>query len=83
MPMYKAATPPPLTVSEEQLKEFLMRFDTDNDGRLSWKEVVAAFKYAGQHFCHLKAAFSVYHSDQDANGFIDEDEMNEFVSSYS
>ncbi|XP_059635383.1 probable calcium-binding protein CML10 [Cornus florida] len=78
MPMWiSRGTSVPL--SEEQLKGLLKKYDTNGDGKLSRKELKAAFKSLGLHFSSWRARRAFRHADANGDGFINEEEMNELV----
>ncbi|OIT04145.1 hypothetical protein A4A49_00312 [Nicotiana attenuata] len=67
----------PLT--EEQVKGMLKKYDKNRDGKLSKEELRLAFKEMGLHFCGWKAGKALRFADINGDGFINEDEMSEFV----
>ncbi|GAB2268208.1 hypothetical protein Dimus_003186 [Dionaea muscipula] len=76
---YTVKTPRSIPLKEEELKRIFQKLDVNNDGRLSWEEIVTAFRSQGLHMKHVRAFLAVHHADSDGNGFIDADEMKEFV----
>ncbi|GAB2292174.1 hypothetical protein Dimus_026425 [Dionaea muscipula] len=70
-----------LSLQEEQklLRGILMELDTNQDGRVSWKEIAAALKAQGLHMARLRAIQAMLHSDHNGDGYIGEDEMKEFI----
>nr|GMD84901.1 Calcium-binding protein CML10 [Ipomoea batatas]GMD91435.1 Calcium-binding protein CML10 [Ipomoea batatas]GMD93665.1 Calcium-binding protein CML10 [Ipomoea batatas]GME09289.1 Calcium-binding protein CML10 [Ipomoea batatas] len=67
----------PLT--EAQVKGLLQRFDRDGDGRISRTELRAAFKQMGFWFCNRKAGCAIRKVDDNGDGVISGDELNELV----
>ncbi|PHU18877.1 hypothetical protein BC332_10028 [Capsicum chinense] len=66
-------------LSHEQVKGMLMRYDKNRDGKLSKQELTLAFKEMGLHFCSWKAGKAISSADKNGDGYINEDEMSEFV----
>ncbi|KAM3342023.1 hypothetical protein CQW23_10830 [Capsicum baccatum] len=66
-------------LSEEQVKGMLKKYDKNRDGKLSKQELRFAFKEMGLHFCSWKAGKALRFADNNCDGYINEDEMNEFV----
>ncbi|OIT04147.1 hypothetical protein A4A49_00315 [Nicotiana attenuata] len=67
----------PLT--EEQVKGMLRKYDKNRDGKLSKQELRLAFKEMGLHFCRWKAGKALRFADKNGDGYINEDEISEFV----
>jgi len=67
----------PLT--EEQVKGMLKKYDKNRDGKLSKQELRLAFKEMGLHFCRWKAGKALRFADRNGDGYINEDEISEFV----
>ncbi|KAK4722782.1 hypothetical protein R3W88_013015 [Solanum pinnatisectum] len=66
-------------LSEEQVKGMLKKYDKNKDGKLSKHELILAFKEMGLHFCRWKAGKALRLADNNCDGYINEDEMSEFV----
>ncbi|XP_070057790.1 uncharacterized protein [Nicotiana tomentosiformis] len=67
----------PLT--EEQVKGMLKKYDKNGDGKLSKQELRLAFKEMGLHFCRWKAGKALRFADRNGDGYINDDEISEFV----
>ncbi|KAM7514212.1 hypothetical protein LguiA_003795 [Lonicera macranthoides] len=65
--------------SEDQLKGLLKRYDTNGDGKLSKKELRAAFHKLGLRFSWWRAGRAIRHADANGDGYISEDELSELV----
>lgn len=68
-----------VALSEDHMKVLLKRYDKDGDGRLSKKELQAAFRNSGLHFSGFRARRALHHADSNHDGFIGNDEMKELV----
>ncbi|XP_043714979.1 probable calcium-binding protein CML18 [Telopea speciosissima] len=69
-------------MSMEEFKQWLKRFDADGDGRISKEELRQALRSVGVRFKRWKArrALRSADADADANGFIDDDEIQNLVT---
>ncbi|THU49055.1 hypothetical protein C4D60_Mb06t05540 [Musa balbisiana] len=63
----------------DEFKEWLKRFDTDRDGRISREELKRAIRSIRGRFSGWKSKRGIKYSDADGNGFIDEDEFDNLV----
>ncbi|KAI8569051.1 hypothetical protein RHMOL_Rhmol02G0248000 [Rhododendron molle] len=68
-----------VTMTKEEHKDFLKRFDKDGDGRLSRKELTEAFRSLGLNFSWWRAWRALRHADKNHDGYISEEEMDELV----
>ncbi|XP_021285107.1 polcalcin Che a 3-like [Herrania umbratica] len=69
----------PVPFIEEQLKKIFKRFDTNNDGRLSRKELQEAFNSLGSYAPSWRAGRALRHADGNGDGYITEDELDYLV----
>ncbi|CAL9179066.1 unnamed protein product [Musa hybrid cultivar] len=63
----------------EEFKEWLMKFDTDRDGRISREELQRAIRSIRGRFSGWKSRRGIRYADSDGSGFIDEGEMDNLV----
>ncbi|CAL9092035.1 unnamed protein product [Musa acuminata var. zebrina] len=63
----------------DEFKEWLKRFDTDRDGRISREELKRAIRSIRGRFSGWKSKRGIKYSDADGNGFIDEGEFDNLV----
>ncbi|RWW33775.1 hypothetical protein GW17_00001490 [Ensete ventricosum] len=63
----------------EEFKEWLMKFDTDRDGRISREELKRAIRSIRGRFSGWKSHRGIRFADSDGSGFIDEAEMGNLV----
>ncbi|KAM6578843.1 hypothetical protein CsatB_030680 [Cannabis sativa] len=56
---------------DDQLTMAFKTFDTDNDRKLSKRELKEAFKYLGSHCSRFRGARALKYADQDNDGFVD------------
>ncbi|KAM7514211.1 hypothetical protein LguiA_003794 [Lonicera macranthoides] len=68
-----------LNLTEEQLKMIFREADTNKDGRLDKKELKGAFERLGAIVSGWRAGRALYHADQDKDGFISEQELDDLV----
>ncbi|KAF7139590.1 hypothetical protein RHSIM_Rhsim07G0228800 [Rhododendron simsii] len=68
-----------ITLSEDQLKGLLQRYDTNGDRRLSRKELKLAFRSLGMKHCGSRSRDAFRHADANGDGFITEEELNQLV----
>lgn len=66
-------------MSLEDFKQWLNKFDSDKDGRISKGELSRAIRATGCWFSRHKCKEAVGSADLNRNGFIDEDEIEELV----
>ncbi|KAJ9567561.1 hypothetical protein OSB04_003527 [Centaurea solstitialis] len=66
-----------LTVKE--FKRWLMKFDTDKDGRISRKELQQVVKATGGWFSRLKGTAGIKSADKNGNGFVDGCEIENLI----
>ncbi|KAK2995616.1 hypothetical protein RJ640_020252 [Escallonia rubra] len=79
MPIWSGLRSASFPMSDDQVKGLLMRYDTNGDGRLSRKELQAAFRKLGLRFSGWRARRALRHADADGDGHISEDEMKELI----
>ncbi|GJY15380.1 putative parvalbumin [Tanacetum coccineum] len=65
-----------LTIKE--FKRWLMRFDTNKDGRISKTELRQIVKANGGWFSGWKGRAGIRSADKNGNGFVDEYEIENF-----
>ncbi|XP_072952972.1 polcalcin Cyn d 7-like [Typha angustifolia] len=63
----------------DEFKEWLKRFDTDKDGRISREELQRAIRSIRGRFSGWKSRRGIRRADIDGDGFIDEDEIDNLV----
>ncbi|TMW80523.1 hypothetical protein EJD97_018788 [Solanum chilense] len=68
-----------IPLTKDQVEGILKRYDTNEDGKLSKKELKAAFKKMGLRFCGWKVGRAFNHADIDKDGYINKEEMSELV----
>ncbi|KAH7679569.1 EF-hand-containing protein [Dioscorea alata] len=66
-------------MSLEEFKEWLSKFDTDGDGRISKAELKKAIKSVQGRFSSWKSRQGIRLADSDGDGFIDENEIENLV----
>lgn len=67
-------------MSLEEFKQWLKKFDSDRDGRISTEELSRAIRTSGGwFFSRRKGKEAVDSADVNGDGFIEEDEMEELV----
>ncbi|KAK9066728.1 hypothetical protein SSX86_014051 [Deinandra increscens subsp. villosa] len=66
-----------LTIKE--FKRWLMRFDTDKDGRISKSELRQIVRATGGWFSGWKGKAGVKSADKNGNGFVDESEIENLI----
>ncbi|OWM70881.1 hypothetical protein CDL15_Pgr014554 [Punica granatum] len=67
-------------MSLEEFKQWLKKFDSDRDGRISSEELSRAIRTAGHHFfSRRRGKEAVFSADANHDGFIEEDEIEELV----
>lgn len=67
------------SLSEEELKCLLKKYDKSGDGKLNMEELKVAFKDLGLWFCGLRAYQAMHHADKNNDGLIVDDEMDVLV----
>ncbi|XP_027091868.1 uncharacterized protein [Coffea arabica] len=63
-------------MSLEEFKEWLKKFDSNGDGRISKEELRQAIRAKGGWFTRWKCKDGLKSADKDGNGFIEDDEMS-------
>ncbi|KAK9048746.1 hypothetical protein SSX86_032287 [Deinandra increscens subsp. villosa] len=66
-----------LTIKE--FKRWLMRFDTDKDGRISKSELRQIVRATGGWFSGWKGKAGIKSADKNGNGFVDESEIENLI----
>ncbi|KAL8230900.1 hypothetical protein R6Q57_000678 [Mikania cordata] len=66
-----------LTIKE--FKRWLMRFDTDKDGRISKSELQQVVRVTGGWFSSWKGRSGIKSADMNRNGFVDESEIENLI----
>ncbi|PWA39115.1 parvalbumin [Artemisia annua] len=66
-----------LTIKE--FKRWLMRFDTNKDGRISKTELRQIVKANGGWFSRWKGRAGIKSADKNGNGFVDECEIENLI----
>jgi Ca2+-binding EF-hand superfamily protein len=71
----------PVSVSftRDQLMNIFRSHDLDGDGKLSRKEVKAAFGYLGSRWDSYRALLALLHADSDHDGYVGEEELKKLV----
>ncbi|CAA6658878.1 unnamed protein product [Spirodela intermedia] len=64
----------------EEFKDWLKRFDTDKDGRISKQELRRAIRSLGGRYSGWKSGRGVRGADANGNGFIDDAEIENLIS---
>ncbi|KAK3029443.1 hypothetical protein RJ639_037728 [Escallonia herrerae] len=83
----KGAILPPTTahkrekvpLTEEQLRLWFKKYDTNQDGNLTWAELMEAFRKLGSHWGGFRAMQAKVYADANGDGCISKDEMEELV----
>ncbi|XP_007031825.2 PREDICTED: probable calcium-binding protein CML10 [Theobroma cacao] len=65
--------------TEAQLTSVFRRFDGNRDGRLSRQELRSAFNSLGSRFPTYRAFAALHQADQNGDGYISEDEMDDLI----
>ncbi|KAK5823926.1 hypothetical protein PVK06_018689 [Gossypium arboreum] len=63
----------------DEFKQWLKKFDADNDGRISKEELRNAIYETGGRFARWKSRRAIKSADADGSGFIDENEITNLV----
>lgn len=63
----------------DEFKQWLKKFDSDSDGRISVEELRRAIRANGGWFCKMKAKRGVKTADKNLNGGIDDHEIGNLV----
>ncbi|KAK4752775.1 hypothetical protein SAY87_021573 [Trapa incisa] len=66
-------------MSLDEFKQWLKRFDSDKDGRISIEELSHAIRTNGRWFSRRKGKEALGSADVNGDGFITEDEVEELV----
>ncbi|KAG8079713.1 hypothetical protein GUJ93_ZPchr0007g4046 [Zizania palustris] len=66
-------------VRVEEFKRWLMKFDTDHDGRINRRELREAIRHCGARFAGLRAWHALQRADRNRNGFVDDDEIESLI----
>ncbi|KAK3231391.1 hypothetical protein Dsin_003272 [Dipteronia sinensis] len=70
----------PIPYTMEQLRGMFWRYDTNRDGRLSRKELKEAFNCLGSSIPGWRAHRALNRADDNGDGYISEEEVDELVS---
>ncbi|KAH7567405.1 hypothetical protein JRO89_XS07G0066800 [Xanthoceras sorbifolium] len=65
--------------TEAQLERLFIRFDADEDGRLSKQELTKALDSLGSSFPAWRVWRALCHADEDGDGCINKDELNSLI----
>ena len=65
--------------TEDQIRRVFMKFDLNNDNRLSKEELRRAFEYLGSIIPSFQAQRALYNADANGDGYVNEEEMDELV----
>ncbi|KAK2995619.1 hypothetical protein RJ640_020255 [Escallonia rubra] len=68
-----------IRLTEEQLRLWFIKYDTNRDGNLTRAELTEAFSRLGSFWGGYRAMQALLHADANDDGCIDEDEMEELV----
>nr|KJB63383.1 hypothetical protein B456_010G019000 [Gossypium raimondii] len=60
----------------DEFKQWLKKFDADNDGRISKEELLSAIYETGGQFAWCKSRRAIKSADAVGSGFIEENENN-------
>ncbi|KAB2023425.1 hypothetical protein ES319_D06G018600v1 [Gossypium barbadense] len=60
----------------DEFKQWLKKFDADNDGRISKEEFLSAIYETGGQFAWCKSRRAIKSADAEGSGFIEENENN-------
>ncbi|KAH1057826.1 hypothetical protein J1N35_035891 [Gossypium stocksii] len=63
----------------DEFKQWLKKFDADNDGRISKGELRNAIYETGERFAWWKSRRAIKFADADGSGFIEENEITYLV----
>ncbi|KAI3915954.1 hypothetical protein MKW98_004395 [Papaver atlanticum] len=69
----------PCQMTLEEFKEWLKKFDSDCDGRISKQELKEVLRRTGGRFTTWKSGRGVRSADANHDGFINENEMSNLV----
>ncbi|KAK0577525.1 hypothetical protein LWI29_034382 [Acer saccharum] len=70
----------PIRYTPEQLRGMFWRYDTNRDGKLSRKELKEAFNCLGSSIPGFRAHRALNRADENGDGYISEEEVEELVS---
>ena len=60
----------------DEFKQWLKRFDLNNDGLISKEDLREAVRFNGGWFSGRKSRLGIRSADKNGNGFIEESEIN-------
>ncbi|PSS31417.1 Calcium-binding protein [Actinidia chinensis var. chinensis] len=63
----------------DEFKQWLKRFDLNNDGLISKEDLREAVRVNGGWFSGRKSRLGIRSADKNGNGFIEESEINHLV----
>ncbi|XP_010943034.1 polcalcin Cyn d 7 [Elaeis guineensis] len=63
----------------EEFKEWLKKFDTNKDGRISREELRKALRSVRVRFSGWKSSRGIRYADTDGDGFIEDGEIDNLV----
>ncbi|KAF8679267.1 hypothetical protein HU200_046045 [Digitaria exilis] len=66
-------------ITVPEFKRWLKQFDTDNDGRISRKELREAIRRRGAWFSGLRSRFAIWRADRNHDGFVDDSEIDGLI----
>ncbi|KAL9999796.1 putative EF-hand domain-containing protein [Helianthus debilis subsp. tardiflorus] len=64
----------------KEFKRWLMRFDTDKDGRISKSELRQIVRATGGWFSRWKGRAGMKSADKNGNGYVDECEIENLIN---
>jgi Ca2+-binding EF-hand superfamily protein len=68
-----------VSLTKEQVMNIFTSHDLNGDGKLSWKEVKAAFEYLGSRCASYRAEQALRHADTNDDGYIEKEEFKKLV----
>ncbi|KAG1342226.1 polcalcin Phl p 7 [Cocos nucifera] len=66
-------------ITVDEFKEWLKKFDTNKDGRISREELRKAIRSVRGRFSGWKSSRGLRHADTDGDGFIEDGEIDNLV----